>query len=410
MKIAFFSDCYLDLTGGIASSINAQKAALEKNGHTVLIFSSSFPKSEKELKELAKKNIFPVPSCKLCFRGLTPVSRRPGIIEKWLLKEHPEIKDYDVFYAHYESGCSIAALRLGKKLKIPTMQVMHGREDMGETHIIPYGFRTFVAIMLDWFHSWYLPHTVAVRCDDYCATNIARAKMWSVMVNHANNADLVLTPSEHFRKKLMHYGVNKDIEVFPNGFSDANYPKNPDIKKLAPNEEMRIVWHSRVSAEKRMMPFLHALAKVNGKFHMDVYGGGGDYFRAQRFARRHGLDVKFHGNASFETVQHAIANSHLDVLVSFDFDTFGMTLIEAEAHGVPVFFCDPDMQEVVPKGSYVMSESESPEDMAKALNDLLEHSERIAKMSEVMLKHRDEILISHRIKKLEKIISDIIKS
>ena len=30
MKIAIFSDCYLDLTGGITSSINAQKAALEK--------------------------------------------------------------------------------------------------------------------------------------------------------------------------------------------------------------------------------------------------------------------------------------------------------------------------------------------------------------------------------------------
>ena len=30
MNIAFFSDCYLDLTGGIVSSINAQKAALEK--------------------------------------------------------------------------------------------------------------------------------------------------------------------------------------------------------------------------------------------------------------------------------------------------------------------------------------------------------------------------------------------
>ena len=149
MKIAFFSDCYLDLTGGIVSSINAQKAALEQNGHTVYIFSSSYPKSHEELQKLAKTNIFPVPSCRLCFRGFTPVSRRPRIIEKWLLKTHPEIKDCDIFYVHYESGCSIAGLRLGKQLKIPTVQVMHGREDMGEAGIIPFGLRTIVACLLN---------------------------------------------------------------------------------------------------------------------------------------------------------------------------------------------------------------------------------------------------------------------
>ena len=121
MKIAFFSDCYLDLTGGIKTSIDAQKVALEKNGHTVYIFSTGFPKNNKELKKLAEKNIFQVPSCRLFFRGLTPVSRRPKIIEKWLLKKYPEIKDFDVFYVHYEGGCSIAGLRLARRLKIPSV-------------------------------------------------------------------------------------------------------------------------------------------------------------------------------------------------------------------------------------------------------------------------------------------------
>ena len=140
MKVAFFSDCYLDLIGGIKSSIDAQKAALENDGHEVVVFSTGFPRSADALKELADQHIYQVPSCKLCFRGLTPVSRRPKIIEDWILKEHPEVKDFDVFYIHYEAGCSIAGLRLGKQLKIPTVQVMHGREDMGETNLIPRGF------------------------------------------------------------------------------------------------------------------------------------------------------------------------------------------------------------------------------------------------------------------------------
>ena len=118
MKIAIFSDCYLDLTGGIRSSIAAQKQALEQNGHEVCIFSTGYPKSKQELKKLSKQNIFQVPSCKLFFYKLTPVSRRPKIVEKWLVKNHPEIKNFDIYYIHYESGCSIAGLRLAKKYKI----------------------------------------------------------------------------------------------------------------------------------------------------------------------------------------------------------------------------------------------------------------------------------------------------
>lgn len=407
MNIAFFSDCYLDLTGGIRTSIDAQKSALEQNGHTVSIFTTSYPKSKAEKQKLAKRNIYPVPSCRLFFRGLTPISRRPRIIEKWLLKNHPEVQNCDVFYVHYESGCSIAGLRLGKQLKIPTVQVMHGREDMGETNIIPYGLRSVVAYLLNWFHSWYIPHDIKISRDDYLADTTAKAKMWTLMVNHANYADLVLTPSRHFRDKLQHYGVKREIRVFPNGFPDDLFPPPPAAKDLDSGKELRIIWHSRVSAEKRMMPFLHALVQVKGKYRLDVYGGGGDFFRARRFARRHKINAHFHGNISFNKLIAALSKAHLDVLVSYNFDTFGMTLIEAEAYGVPVFFCDPDMKEVVPPGSYALSKSPSVADMAAALNDLLAHPERIHQMSEAMLAHRDEILISKRIKTLEKILCNI---
>lgn len=403
MKVAFFTDCYLDLTGGIKSSIDAQKKALEDDGYEVYIFSSGFPRSEKEIKALAREKIFVVPSCRLFFRGLTPVSRRPKLIEDWALKTHPEIKKFDIYYIHYEAGCSIAGLRLGRKLGIPTIQVMHGREDMGETNIIPRGFRTIVALALNLFHSWYIPHKTKVHRDEFYADTLARAKMWNLMVNHANFADIVLTPSEHFREKLIRYGVTKPIKVVANGYPDDKFPDNPTLKQLSPGEELKIVWHSRVSAEKRMMPFLRAMTKGRGKFCLDVYGGGGDYYRAQRFARRHHLNVIFHGNVDFATAQKAIDDAHLDVLVSYNFDTFGMTLIEAEAHGTPVFFCDPDMKEIVPEGSYIISKNENPTEMAKALNYIFKHPGKIAEMSRTMLDHRKEVLISKRIKTLEKI-------
>lgn len=409
MKIAFFSDCYLDMTGGIVSSINAVKAELERLGHTVYVFSTGFPRSKEARFMLAKKHIYEVPSCWLFFRGLAPISRRPAIIEKWLVENFPELKDFDIFHTHYESGCSIAGMRLGRRLGIPVVQTMHGREDMGETNIIPYGLRTFVATNINWFHSWYLPHKKIVKKDRYLADNFAKAKMWTMMVNHANNADIVLSPSLQFKRKLEHYGVEKKIEVVPNAVKDELVGGKGAVRKLEKGEKLKIIWHSRVSEEKRMMPFLRALKTVNGNYEMRVYGGGGDFFRARRFAKKNQMNVAFYNTSPFEVVAEAMDWANLDVLVSYNFDTFGMTLIEAEAKGLPVFICDPDFKEVVPKGSYKLAAGPEPEKMAKALQDLIDNPEQIEKMSRVMIENREEVKQSLRIKKLIKIYEGAIK-
>lgn len=405
MKIAFFSDCFLDLTGGIVTTITAQKKELEKRGHTVYIFSSAYPKTAKELARLKKQNIFPVKSCCLWGRGLTPIARRPKIIEKQILKEHPEIKDFDIFYIHYEAGCSIAGLRLGKELGIKTIQVMHGREDIGEQNLIPFGFKTIVATLLNWFHSWYLPHPIKVKKDKYLATTIAGAKMWTLMVNHANSADLVLTPSSHFKKKLSHYGVTKTIKVLPNSVADEYYKTNPAPRILLPGETLRIIWHSRVSKEKRIMPFLKSLEYLKGKYRLDVYGDGNDLKPAKKYAKKHHLNAYFYGPKPFKEVYPKITASHLDVLNSLNFDTFGMTLIEAESAGTPVLYVDPDLTEVVPSSGSILATKHDIISIANILNDLIKNPEKIEKMSRAMLAHRDEIKTSRVIDKLEKYIT-----
>lgn len=402
MKIAIFTDCFLDLTGGIVTSIASQKQALESRGHTVYVFSSSYKKTASEIAKLKKENIFPVKSCRFFGRGLTPIARRPGIIEKDLLKKHPEIKDFDVFYVHYEAGCSIAGLRLGQKLKIKTIQVMHGREDIGEQNLIPTGLKTLVAVLLNWFHSWYLSHSVKVKKDKYLATTIAGAHMWSLMVNHANSANLVLTPSEHFRKKLLHYGVKRPVKVLPNGVADQFFIPDLPPKTLLEGEPIRIIWHSRVSKEKRIIPFLEALTLVSGAYVLDVYGDGNDLKKAQKYAKKHRLNVEFHGSAPFQKIYPEIVKSHLDVLNSYNFDTFGMTLIEAESAGTPALFVDPDLKEIVPDSGSILAKAPTKEAVADAINDVLSHPEKIQKMSEAMLKNRDSIRVSKIVEKLEK--------
>ena len=404
MKIAIFTDCYLDLTGGIVTSIDADKAELERRGHTVYVFSSSFQKTKTEQQKLAKKNIFPVKSCHVFGKGIAPIARRPSVIEKELETSHPEIKDFDIYYIHYEAGCSIAGLRLAKKYGIKSIQVMHGREDVGEANIIPFGLRTIVAVLLNWFHSWYIPHPIKVHRDDYLADNLSKAKMWTLMVNHANFADLVVSPSEHFRKKLQHYGVKKPFEVLPHGLADDLCNKVVAPRELKKGDTLEIIWHSRLSGEKRILPFLTGLTLLKNKnYHLSVYGDGPDLAKAQKIVSKNNLPVTFYGNTPHDKVTKVLAKSHLDILASYNFDNYSMTLVEAVVFGTPALIVDKDMTEIMPSGGYVLADGPEPKAIAKALDELLSHPERIAKMSEKQLSGRKAKQISVKIDKFEKI-------
>ena len=95
-----------------------------------------------------------------------------------------------------------------------------------------------------------------------------------------------------------------------------------------------------------------------------------------------------------------VQDYHLSAIVSYGFDTQGMTLLEAAAGGLPVFFCDPDMKEVVPARGTVFAKTPAPADMAAALIDLCAHPERVAKMSAAMRKFRPQVAESVQIDKM----------
>ena len=96
--------------------------------------------------------------------------------------------------------------------------------------------------------------------------------------------------------------------------------------------------------------------------------------------------------------------------ISHNFDTFGMTLIEAESAGVPTLFVDTDMKEIVPEGGYVFASNPSYTAIAAEINEIFEHPDKIEKMSRVLLAHRDEVRISRSVDKLEKIFEKLQKN
>lgn len=394
MKIAFFTDIYAPWgTGGVATSIKAQKEGLERLGHEVVVFCPG--------KRAYEDNVVTVPVNKHVKVNDSVLASRPSIIMEYILKKYPNFGEFDIVHVQYEASCSLAGVMLAKQFNIPLVQTMHGREDMAITVNTPFGLRTLSAAVLTRLHKKCLPYQIKIKRDKFQAPTTARAKMWELMVNQAECADVVITPSDHFAKKLEHYGVTKPIEAISNGISADLLEMDFKKRKFKDGDVLKMVWGSRVSSEKRIMPFLQALTHLKRPYMVYIYGNGNALAKAKEYATRHKLKVKFFGMQPHAKIVERMRNAHLSVLASYNFDTQGMTLLEAEATGLPVFFCDPALRETVPAGSYVLANGPEAVEMAMSLDAIL--PEQIEAMSEVMLKNRKNVAQDIQTKKILKV-------
>ncbi len=389
MKIAIFTDIYAPWgNGGIASSIRAQKSELEKLGHEVVLFCPGFDAKEK--------GVVNVPSHKRIRISDSVIAKRPIIVEKFVLDKFPDFASFDVVHVHYEASCSIAGVRLAHKFNLPLVQTQHGREDVAISVNMPHPIKLLTATALNTAHAMCLPHTIKVKRDKFQAPTLTRARMWSLVVNHAEQADVVVTPSRHFAQKIEHYGVSKPIMVVSNGIPKELVEMDFPVRKLADGDVLKMVWNCRVSKEKRIMPLLQALKNLKRPYVLHVYGSGNALKRAKRFAEKNNLKVKFYSEVPRPKIIKRMAESHLGVTVSYNFDVQPMTLLEAEATGMPVFFCDPCMREVVATGGYVLADGPEAEAMRAALDNF--DAKEIEKMSQKMLARRVEVLQDRQIK------------
>ena len=407
MKVAIFTDVFLDVPGGIPSSIVAQREYLAKNGISSTVFCPATPGSK------VPEGVFAVPSYKFLRPGGAPFSKRISKVKKAILKAYPEF-DFDLVHVHYEAACSLAGMQLAREFKKPLIQTMHGREDVAAETNIPHPFKTVGGALLCRLHKCGVPHPVKIRRDNYLAPTICQAKMWTLMVNHANFADAVITPSHHFKEKLQHYGVSKPFYVISNAISDevlkdsfreagVDYDK-PKTREYDGKSPLKLFWNSRVSKEKRIMPFLEALTLTKTPFEMEVYGDGNDLNRAKKYVRKHNLKVKFYGRIDHMKMLERMSKAELAVVVSYGFDNQPMTILEAVSMGLPTLISDPDLLEVTGKGGLLAS-SPSPGAMAKALDELSIHPEKLKELSQKCLDDRERVLQSVQIKKLIKLFN-----
>ena len=93
-----------------------------------------------------------------------------------------------------------------------------------------------------------------------------------------------------------------------------------------------------MSPEKRLLPFLEALAESGVRAEVEVIGGGGELRAARRIVekRRPAASVVFAGRMPYAETLRRIQAADAVVQTSIGFETQGMTVFEAASLGTPV--------------------------------------------------------------------------
>jgi len=171
---------------------------------------------------------------------------------------------------------------------------------------------------------------------------------------NSNKADYLLTPSNISRQRMMGLGVNKPIIVFPHGI-------DPEVFRYIQRKDLsifRFLYVGECSDRKGIFQLLEAfLAEFRGNQNVELHiksNNGMLFYGADRVKEiiKSNHNIFWHiGDEGHDQVIELYNNCHVYVYPSRA-DTFGMTLIEAMACGLPIISTsEPGATELI-RGKY----------------------------------------------------------
>lgn len=225
MKIGFFTDTYFPQISGVATSIKTLKDELEKNGHEVIIFTTSDPNAEEE------EGIVRMPSIPfISFKDRRVVVS--GMIDAY---EKAKSHHLDIIHTHTEFGTGWLGKYIAKQLGIPTVHTYHTMYE-------------------DYLH--YIAHGKLIR--PYHVKQASRA--------FCRNLSGVVCPSERVVDKLRQYQIHAPMAIIPTGVNLSKFEAGPSKELSSIREEhglqedhVLLLSLSRLSFEKNIQAIIQGM-------------------------------------------------------------------------------------------------------------------------------------------------------
>ena len=310
MRIVLFTDTYFPQVSGVATSIRTLKMELEKQGHTVFIFTTT----DKDVNRYEDWQIIRIPSVpffafkdrRFAYRGF---SHALEIARQYQL---------DIIHTQTEFSLGLLGIWIARELKIPVIHTYHTQYEE-YVHYIAKGL-------------------------------LIRPSMVKYLVRgFLHDVDGVICPSEIVCDLLSDYKVKVEKRIIPTGIELAKFER-PEIKEEHLNElrsklgvqtgEKMLLSLSRISYEKNIQAVLTAFAEVlkeEDKIKL-VVAGDGPYLENLK-EQAHELQIQesviFTGMiAPSETaLYYKAADFFISASTS---ETQGLTFLESLASGTPI--------------------------------------------------------------------------
>jgi len=331
VHVVFFSDQHLESFGGAQVSMRLQKRYLERAGHTVTVVAPAMP-GPRARTAGRDPGYVDLPSIPITWDreySFTWPGRRT---DAWLDRRMAALPPVDLVHVQADFWGGFIGHRFARRHGLPVVHTMHNRVSVGIHAVSPFP-RTTLRLLDGWQRR--VLGTPAMTPDG-----------WSYLRGLAAGAAAVTAPSSHFARRLEQHRVFPQVDVVWNGIDDDVLDELlPEVGRPRRPGRPRFIWLGRMSPEKRLLPFLEAVADSAVDAEVHVLGGGGQLRAAQRIVRRRrpSASIVFGGRMPYTDVLRLIADADALVQTSIGFETQGMTPFEAASLGTPTVMSDPDI-------------------------------------------------------------------
>ena len=389
MHVVMFGDQHAESLGGAQVSMRLQRRFLEKAGHTVTMVapamhrrnrsSSERGTSESKRGAAADPVYVDLPSIPITVDREYSMSWPGRRTDRWLdaaLAGRPPV---DIVHIQGDFWGAFIGVRFAERHGIPIVHTMHNRLDVGIEATTPFP-KTVLRVLNAWQRR---------ALGGGAGESEQGRDGWAYLRRFGARAAAVTAPSTHFARRLEANGVVPAagpssavpaVDVIWNGIDDdvlddvlSAGHSSPTSGASALERRPRFVWLGRMSPEKRLMPFLEAVAASGIDAEAEVIGGGGQLRAARRLVEKlqPRATVIFAGRMPYAQTLRHIAAADAVVQTSIGFETQGMTIFEAASLGTPSVVSDPDLAAELGTGFWAVGEGATPDPSVAALADAL---------------------------------------